>query len=86
MSRFFMRWSSGAAVSISCFFDLVGEAHTLDFGNVHAELIALLQHPLPPLLDKLIEALCELVHATAQVVEAEVYRGELVRHAGCVVQ
>lgn len=45
---------------------------TLQLGDAQAELVALLQHPLPALLDKVIEACGEGVHALPKVVESKV--------------
>lgn len=59
---------------------------TVEFCDVHAELIALFQHSPAPILDKCVESRCELVHAAAQVVEAEVDRGQLVRHGRRIVR
>ncbi len=49
--------------------------HTMKFCNVHAELIALFQHPSSSVFDKGVKSRSELVHATAQVVESEVDAG-----------
>jgi hypothetical protein len=57
---------------------------TFKLSDVHAEGIALFQHALAAALDKVVEALRELGHALAQVVEAEVDRGQGVGHGGRV--
>lgn len=71
MSRFFIRWSSVDIVSNALVKDDDG-SHTMKFSNIHAELIALLQDTPTTVLDERIKARSELVHATAQVVEAKV--------------
>jgi hypothetical protein len=85
MSRFFIRWSSVALVSVLSR-EIGQAAHTLNFRDVHAELVSLLEHSLPAFFDKLVEALSELIHPTPQVVEAEVYGRKLISHAGRIVQ
>lgn len=52
---------------------------TLDFGNVHPELIALFKHTLTPLLDKGVELGREFGHAVAQIVETEIDAWKRVR-------
>jgi hypothetical protein len=59
--------------------------HTLDLCYIHPELVALFQKPSSPFLDEVVEARGELIHATAQVVKAEVDGGELVGHGRRVV-
>jgi hypothetical protein len=58
--------------------------HTFKLSNIHAKGIALFQHALAAALNEVIEALRELSHSLAQVVEAEVYGGEGVGHGGRV--
>lgn len=58
--------------------------HTFKFRDVHAKGIALFQHTLAAALDELVEALGELGHAFAQVIEAEVDGWEVVGHGGRV--
>lgn len=53
---------------------------TLQFGDVHAKGIALLQHSLSAPLDELVEAHRELRHTLTQVIEAEVDAWECVCH------
>ncbi len=53
---------------------------TVDLGDVHAELVALFEHSLASSLYEVIELDCELGHAVAELVEAEVDRGEGVGH------
>lgn len=55
---------------------------TLQFGNVHSELIALFEDALSPLLDEGVEFRAELGHAIAQLVEAEIDTGKRVCHGG----
>lgn len=56
--------------------------HTLKFGDIHAELVALFQHTLATLLDEGVEARAELGHAVSQVIEAEVDVGQSVCDRG----
>jgi hypothetical protein len=55
---------------------------TLQLCDIHAELVALFQHALATLLNKVVEACRELCHARAEVLEAEVDAGQLVGHRG----
>lgn len=48
--------------------------------DIHVELVALFQYSSPSIFNESIEARGKLVHATAQIVEAEVDSGELVGH------
>jgi len=59
--------------------------HTMKLCDIHVELVALFQHSSAPILNKCIESRSELVHATAQVVESEVDRGQLVGHRRRIV-
>ncbi len=52
--------------------DKVNRRRTLELGNIHAELVPLLQHSLAPLFNKGVELGGELGHAIAKVVEAKV--------------
>jgi hypothetical protein len=58
----------------------------MKLGHVHAELVALFEDPSAAVLDECVEARGELVHATAQVVEAEVDGGQLVGHGRRIVR
>lgn len=58
--------------------------HTFKLGNIHAKGVALFQHALAAALDEVVEALGELGHTFAQVVEAEVDGWEVVGHGGRV--
>jgi hypothetical protein len=57
---------------------------TFKLGDIHAKGVALFQHALAAALDEVVEALRELGHSLAQVVEAEVDRGQGVGHGGRV--
>lgn len=57
---------------------------TFKLGDVHAKGVALLEHALAAALDEVVEALGELGHAFAQVVEAEIDGGQAVGHGGRV--
>lgn len=57
-----------------------GHGHTLKLGNIHAKGIALFKHAFAAALDEVVEALGELGHALAQVVETEIHGGEVVGH------
>ena len=57
---------------------MIAGVFTLQFGHVHAELVALFQHPFPPVLYKLVESHCEARHALAEVLEAKVHAGKTV--------
>jgi len=46
--------------------------HTFELCDVHAKGVALFEHAFAAALDEVVEALGELGHALAQVVEAEV--------------
>jgi hypothetical protein len=52
----------------------------MDFCNIHAELVALLKDPLAPGFYEVVEFHGKLGHAVAELVEAEVDRGERVCH------
>lgn len=54
--------------------------HTFKLGNVHAKGVALFEHAFAAALDEVVEALGELSHTFAQVIEAEVDGGEVVGH------
>lgn len=54
----------------------------MELSDVHAELVALLEHALAALLDEGVEFRRELGHAVAQLVEAKVDVGEAVGHRG----
>ena len=56
------------------------QRHTFELCDVHAKGVALFEHAFAAALDEVIEALGELGHAFAQVVEAEVDGGEVVGH------
>jgi hypothetical protein len=58
----------------------------MELRDVHAELVALFQDSSATVLDECVEARGELVHATAQVVEAEVDGGQLVGHGRRIVR
>ena len=58
--------------------------HTFKLRDVHAKGVALFQHALAAALDEVVEALGELGHTFAQVVEAEVDGWEVVGHGGRV--
>ena len=53
---------------------------TLEFGEVDAELIAFFQDALASFVDEIVESCCELGHAIAEVIKAEVYAREGVSH------
>jgi hypothetical protein len=58
--------------------------HTFELCDVHAEGIALFEHAFATALDEVVEALGELRHTLAQVVEAKVDGGQVVGHGGRV--
>lgn len=53
---------------------------TVNLCNVHAKLVAFFEDPLAPGFYEVVELDGELGHAVAQLVEAEVDRGERVCH------
>ena len=55
---------------------------TLELRNAHPERIALVQYPLSPTRNEVVEPHGKLGHALAQLIEAEVDAGERVRHRG----
>lgn len=57
---------------------------TFELCDVHAKGVALFEHAFAAALDEVVEALGELGHAFAQVVEAEVDGWEVVGHGGRV--
>ena len=59
---------------------------TMEFCDIHAELISLFQYSSAPVLDESIKSCSELVHATAQIVESEVDAGQLVGHGRRIVR
>jgi hypothetical protein len=59
---------------------------TVELGDVHAKLVALFQYSSSSSLDKCVKSRGKLVHATAQVVKAEVDRGQLVGHGRRIVR
>lgn len=69
-----LRWFVGRGLS----------GHTFELCDVHAKGVALFEHAFAAALDEVVEALGELGHAFAQVVEAEVDGGEVVGHRGRV--
>ena len=58
--------------------------HTFELCDIHAKGVALFEHAFAAALDEVVEALGELGHAFAQVVEAEVDGWEVVGHGGRV--
>ena len=67
-------------------FFVVWQRHRLTFKlcDVHAKGVSLFEHAFAAALDEVVEALGELRHAFAQVVEAEVDGWEVVGHGGRV--
>ena len=54
--------------------------HTFKLGNIHAKGVALFEYAFAAALDEVVEALGELGHAFAKIIEAEVHGGEVVGH------
>lgn len=54
--------------------------NTFKLCDVHAKGIALFEHAFAATLDEVVEALGELSHTFAQVIEAEVDGGKVVGH------
>lgn len=57
---------------------------TFELGDIHAELVALFEDAPAACLDEGVEFDGELVHAVAQLIEAEVNGGKRVGHRGRV--
>lgn len=79
-SRFLARCDSGVICQWRFDRTFWVEWHTLHFGQVQTEVVALFQYTLATPVNEVVKSCGELSHAFAEVVETEVYVWKSVEH------